>query len=261
MAPTRTFRIGTFALAGLSLTAALILAAGPALTAAPVPDVPPSGKFPPWQPPSFNDYHETARPTQPLPAVITAPPVKYTISVTTVPQKAGEVDADRVVLMAHVPEDARVWIEGDPTTSTGTERFFKSPRMTPDQEYHYMVRVAWAEDGHWVSKESSIPVTAGQMQCFFIRKAATPADQVAEAQANLAKLSPEDRKLAEAQKFCVVENKTLLGAMGVPVKVMLKDQPVFLCCKACEKQAKADPDKTLAKVKELKAKNAKQTGK
>jgi hypothetical protein len=28
---------------------------------------------------------------------------------------------------------------------------------------------------------------------------------------------------------------------------------VFLCCKGCEKKALADPDRTLAKVKELKA--------
>jgi hypothetical protein len=42
--------------------------------------------------------------------------------------------------------------------------------------------------------------------------------------------------------------------MGVPVKVMVKGQPVFLCCKTCRKQALADPDKTLARVDELKAK-------
>jgi hypothetical protein len=35
---------------------------------------------------------------------------------------------------------------------------------------------------------------------------------------------------------------------------MVKDQPVFLCCKGCRRKALADPDKTLAKVAELKAK-------
>jgi hypothetical protein len=74
---------------------------------------------------------------------------------------------------------------------------------------------------------------------------------------NLAKLSPDDRKLAEAQKFCAVEEENRLGAMGKPVKVMLKGETVFLCCKGCVKQAKADPDKILAKAKELKEKNSK----
>ena len=41
---------------------------------------------------------------------------------------------------------------------------------------------------------------------------------------------------------------------GVPVKIVLKGQPVLLCCKDCIKKAQADPDKTLAKLKELKEK-------
>jgi hypothetical protein len=89
------------------------------------------------------------------------------------------------------------------------------------------------------------------------REPAKAADQNEEAEikANLAKLPAKDRKLAEEQKFCAVENDSRLGAMGVPVKVLIKDQPVFLCCKGCTKQAQKDPDKTLDKVKELKAKN------
>ncbi len=236
--------------AGLFIAAALSLAVGPEPARAAIRQ---TGTWP-GQPAAYNDYHEAVLPAQPLPAVVTAPPVKYTIAVTPVPLKAGEVEADRVVLMAHVPENARVWVEGNPTTSTGKEQLYESPPLTSDKKYEYLVRVAWAENGHWVSKEASIPVQAGQMQCFFLRKAVTPAEQAAEAKANLAKLPPEDRKLAEAQKFCVVESETLLGAVGVPVKVMVKGQPVFLCCKACLKQATADSDKTLAKVKELKAK-------
>jgi hypothetical protein len=69
-------------------------------------------------------------------------------------------------------------------------------------------------------------------------------------------LDPADRKLAEAQKFCAVESENRLGAMGKPIKVMVKDQPVFICCKGCEKAAKADPDKTLATVKKLKETSA-----
>ena len=78
----------------------------------------------------------------------------------------------------------------------------------------------------------------------------------ADIRANLAKLDPEDRKLAEQQKYCVIETDNRLGEMGVPVKVMVNDQPVFVCCKSCKKGAEKDPDKTLAKVKELKAKAA-----
>jgi hypothetical protein len=72
----------------------------------------------------------------------------------------------------------------------------------------------------------------------------------------LAKLSPEDRKLAEEQKYCAVQTGNRLGEMGTPVKILVKDQPVFLCCRSCKEKAEADPEKTLATVRELKAKAA-----
>jgi Cu(I)/Ag(I) efflux system membrane fusion protein len=81
----------------------------------------------------------------------------------------------------------------------------------------------------------------------------------AKVKANLAKLSAEDRRLAEAQKFCPIEPDNLLGLMGPPVILDIKGQKVFLCCPACKDDALADRDQTLAKVKELKAKAASMT--
>jgi hypothetical protein len=87
---------------------------------------------------------------------------------------------------------------------------------------------------------------------------AVDAEKEAEIAANMAKLSEEDRKAAEAQKFCAVENGNRLGgSMGVPYKVMIEGQPVFLCCDGCEETALKDPKATLAKVAELKKANAK----
>jgi hypothetical protein len=58
----------------------------------------------------------------------------------------------------------------------------------------------------------------------------------------LGQLSPEDRKLAESQKFCAV-----LDVNG---------QTVFVCCKGCRGKAQKNPEQTLAKVAELKTQNA-----
>jgi len=80
-------------------------------------------------------------------------------------------------------------------------------------------------------------------------------DEEAAIAASLAKLSPEDRKLAVAQKYCPIMADNRLGSMGAPTKIMIKDKPVFLCCKGCRKKALAKPDATLAKVEELKAKH------
>jgi uncharacterized protein (TIGR03000 family) len=204
----------------------------------------------PWQQPGFQGYHETSKPARPAPATVNETPQKYTITITPLPQKVQGKDPNIVVLMAHLPEDAAIWFNDRPTTSKGMVRYFESPSLTPDKRYVYTVRLVWHEGGKWVGKTTKVPVRAGEMHCLYL----TPMDQSAKIAANLEKLSAEDRKLAAAQKVCAIQQSNPLGAMGVPVKITLKGQPVFLCCKGCVETAQADPDKTLAKVKELKEK-------
>lgn len=79
-------------------------------------------------------------------------------------------------------------------------------------------------------------------------------ERAARIRANLAKLTEEDRQLVEAQGFCPIMLKNQLGEMGPPIKVMIKDQPVFVCCAGCRKKALANPDRTLAIVADLHAK-------
>jgi Cu(I)/Ag(I) efflux system membrane fusion protein len=80
----------------------------------------------------------------------------------------------------------------------------------------------------------------------------TPEDTDAKITQALARLAPEDRKTAEKQQFCPILPDNKLGSMGVPVKVILENQPVFLCCDGCRKQAQESPQETLEKVKKLK---------
>jgi Cu(I)/Ag(I) efflux system membrane fusion protein len=83
----------------------------------------------------------------------------------------------------------------------------------------------------------------------------TPDDEAEKVAAAMAKLSPENRKLAQAQRFCPIRHEPL-GAMGVPVRITLDDKPVFVCCKACIAEAQADPAKTLLQVEEYKRKGS-----
>jgi multidrug efflux pump subunit AcrA (membrane-fusion protein) len=78
----------------------------------------------------------------------------------------------------------------------------------------------------------------------------TPDDEAAKIAAALAKLLPDDRMSAQAQRLCPIRND-VLGSMGVPVKLTLDGKPVFLCCKGCVADATADPGKTLARVEQL----------
>ena len=78
---------------------------------------------------------------------------------------------------------------------------------------------------------------------------------------SMAQLSAEDRKLAEAQKFCPVgvvfddSGKPIqgfLGQIGKPVKHMVQDQAVFIMCPSCTEEFQNDTDKymqVLAKIK------------
>lgn len=75
--------------------------------------------------------------------------------------------------------------------------------------------------------------------------------ELARINAAMAKLSPPDQALARAQTFCAIDQDSRLGSMGPIQKVMLKNQPVFVCCKGCEAEAKAHPDETLLKVQNL----------
>ncbi len=71
--------------------------------------------------------------------------------------------------------------------------------------------------------------------------------------ATLVKLGDADQPLAEAQRYCAVQTHERLGSMGVPLKLDVQGQPVFVCCKECEKKALGDPVTTLARVASLKA--------
>jgi Cu(I)/Ag(I) efflux system membrane fusion protein len=101
-------------------------------------------------------------------------------------------------------------------------------------------------------KTGSPPAAKGSKAPLAAAKGQSKED--ADVKAALATLSPEDRRLAEAQGFCAVREGNRLGSMGTPFKIMVKGRPVFLCCDGCEREARAHPDQTLANLEKLKAK-------
>jgi membrane fusion protein, copper/silver efflux system len=86
-------------------------------------------------------------------------------------------------------------------------------------------------------------------------KARLSADEDAEAEIKVAldQLSPEERRLADAQEVCPITGLRL-GSMGVPVKTNLKGRTVLLCCTSCPSKAKANEQGTLDKIDQRKAK-------
>jgi uncharacterized protein (TIGR03000 family) len=209
----------------------------------------------PWNSPGYQGYNEPSYALQPIyGAAPMAQQEKYEVYVNALAME-NTVDPNAVTLVAHVPENAQVWVEDEATTSRGVLRTYQSPPLTPGKSYSYTVRVAWVENGKVVSQTRHVPVKAGDVECVYLVKGGSKIQGGKNVvQESLSKLGPEDQKLAEAQRFCAVQNGVRLGAMGTPVKIIVKGQPVFLCCKACEEHAQSNPDQTLAKFEELKAK-------
>ncbi|MCA9150395.1 MAG: hypothetical protein KDA92_13885 [Planctomycetales bacterium] len=65
----------------------------------------------------------------------------------------------------------------------------------------------------------------------------------------LADFSEQDRQSALKQHICPVSG-AMLGTMGVPEKVEVAGQSVWICCEGCKEKLLADPDKYLAKLSE-----------
>jgi hypothetical protein len=74
--------------------------------------------------------------------------------------------------------------------------------------------------------------------------AAEDTAKVAEIDAALSQLAPDDERLARRQRLCPV-TQLPLGSMGTPEKRVVNGRIVFLCCAGCEQALLDNPDKYL----------------
>ncbi|QEG36712.1 TIGR03000 domain-containing protein [Bythopirellula goksoeyrii] len=79
-----------------------------------------------------------------------------------VPEGAEETSAaDDATVEVTLPADAKVFVNDNPTTSTGSSRSYVSNGLKRGQAYRYDFRVEYEQDGETVVKEESINLTAG----------------------------------------------------------------------------------------------------
>jgi uncharacterized protein (TIGR03000 family) len=71
----------------------------------------------------------------------TAPQTAVTTPAESQSFYSGTLDDLAVLLRLQVPMDAKVWIDGTATTSTGEFRSYISPPLTAGQNYTYQIRV------------------------------------------------------------------------------------------------------------------------
>jgi uncharacterized protein (TIGR03000 family) len=67
-----------------------------------------------------------------------------------------------VLLNVWVPSDAKVFVNGSPTTSTGSQRRYISRGLRQDANYAYEIRAEVERDGRTVSETKQVVVSGGQ---------------------------------------------------------------------------------------------------
>jgi uncharacterized protein (TIGR03000 family) len=66
-------------------------------------------------------------------------------------------------IVVDLPADAKLLIDNEPTSTTGTSRVFVSPTLNPGREYHYTLKAEIVKNGKSVKVEKVIAVRAGQI--------------------------------------------------------------------------------------------------
>jgi uncharacterized protein (TIGR03000 family) len=66
-------------------------------------------------------------------------------------------------LVVHLPANARLTIDGDPTRATSATRWFVTPPLEPGKTYHYDLKAEVVRDGKQFTETRRVAVRAGQV--------------------------------------------------------------------------------------------------
>jgi uncharacterized protein (TIGR03000 family) len=65
-------------------------------------------------------------------------------------------------VVVHLPADARLTVDDQPTRATSDERVFISPPLQPGQNYFYVLRAELNRNGEKLTASQNVTVRAGQ---------------------------------------------------------------------------------------------------
>jgi Cu(I)/Ag(I) efflux system membrane fusion protein len=130
---------------------------------------------------------------------------------------------------------------GDRVAAAGGFLIDAETRLNPAAASTYF----GASGGPQSADQASVPISRNGAES--ASQKSGPARFSEQEMKNINQLPEADRPLALAQRTCPITG-AVLGSMGVPVKIVLRGQPVFLCCKGCVDKTQNAPDETLKKV-------------
>ncbi len=108
---------------------------------------------------------------------------------------------DAGYLFVNVPADARVFVNGHATTSTGTDRQYVSRGLEQNQRYAYTVRAEYDRDGKLVTETKTVQILGGSEASLAFGPVSTPETTASLAPKTVLKLNvPTDAKVFLAGK-------------------------------------------------------------
>jgi uncharacterized protein (TIGR03000 family) len=120
----------------------------------------------PWSQRSFKGYETFS---ELLRASALASPRKYALEVASVGGAKPAAGPESSILIVHLPEKARLWVEGKPIPLWGPTCSFRSPPLAPGGHYRYTLRADWIEAGRWVSQTRTILVEGGSIEAVYLQ--------------------------------------------------------------------------------------------
>lgn len=98
----------------------------------------------------------------PTPSYDVVPPTSYYPAPIYGVQPTAPVTASAEIRVILPDAQAMVWFDGQPTTSTGSERFYHTPPLALGGSHQYRIGASWRQGGHNITQERVVSVMPGQ---------------------------------------------------------------------------------------------------
>jgi uncharacterized protein (TIGR03000 family) len=120
---------------------------------------------------------------------------------------------NEAVVVVRVPEDAKLFANGQPTNLSGTERIFATPDLTPGHDFNYTMSVEWTSNGETKTAKQQVTVRAGHRTMVDFTERATSAVTVS--------LPPNSRLMVDG-----IDTRMTGGKHTFKTPELSKGQPV-----------------------------------
>jgi len=87
-----------------------------------------------------------------------------TNDLATIDPATGAIPSDEIQISLSVPSDAKIMVNGKPTSSTGSLRRFVSRDLNPNESYRFDIQATYKVDGKDVSQTRSVIARSGGVE-------------------------------------------------------------------------------------------------